>query len=1103
VNFPSSYTIVVTALDRLGNSTEITRELLIVNDPTAPVAVVANPIPGYRNGVFSPGSFTWVQDGAPKINEKDGVILSTTYTYLLDQVSRGQGYNPRNASDQRVNYSFFSRSGSYEGIVNLNGTTIVNGRITGIPESAEVEFPGSSGGFGPSGLGVVDNQLDPGQDSRLDVVVDLFRADAALESFKIFINGEDVTPGNGNLNSDAGPISVPLLRYPSEGSLAPGQYVVTAEVTDQDGEVGISRSLVFTIDPFEELEVNLTSDAGDEVNQGDTITYLVEVTPNDSLDTVEIFDSSTNDSLGFASRVTINAEVFYRFTRTYDEAGNFSIFARATTFSEQQVASNQVSVDVLPFNDAVVTITSPEEDADLILGSSLTFSAEASASPGISSITWFVNNNPIETVESSTASFVFVSGIQDGQFPLGTYTVTASTIDNFGNQVGSIESIVVSVVASDISVRITSPSDNRVVIEGERLTFIATASSSVGVASVEWFVGQTLLETDNDTPYSFTNDFTSSGEFSVRAEAIDTLGNRSASSAITVTVNPPNALLRNRDFVTSMYNLLLGRVPNSQEIATALDDLNDSLDSRVNLVAKILGSDSASSATTVPIIYRTMTGEWPNPEETEQALNDFFGEGTRTETRDGTIFLFSRQSFNIDVPAGSRVTATVRSADESGLVDPILQVFSPFGGFVAFDDDSGPGLFPQITFSAFEGGAYTFTVDGFSSSIGNFILEVEIFGEGGEVGNPSALTLALLPEYEARFGVRGEALPFVRQLFRNKHGSNPSALSEVRLLATATGESIEYGTQTIPGYSGNLDVYAAEFALDNENSPFIGPSRLPMSAVHLYEKPNNPADKAGIALLVSALLGEDPTDSIVNSFASYPLNQAILQILTDSRYYSQFPTNSIEGQVAQYMAGFGIFDLSRNGLADDPDGDGASNEAEFNADTDPTDPSDLPAVPIPSSASMVLGMMQTMGELVLTGMDDDADGDGVNNLTEIALGGDPVDSSLGIQLDQRMEPSTSGGGTLIRSSQNTSESKTFVLTYLRLKAGERPADMSIDVEVSTDLVSWQTADPTSSTTVMAADQSGVPERHERVEFRATFDPVLNTSMFVRVAIDTE
>jgi hypothetical protein len=256
-------------------------------------------------------------------------------------------------------------------------------------------------------------------------------------------------------------------------------------------------------------------------------------------------------------------------------------------------------------------------------------------------------------------------------------------------------------------------------------------------------------------------------------------------------------------------------------------------------------------------------------------------------------------------------------------------------------------------------------------------------------------------------------------------------------------------------------------------------------------------------LLVSALLGEDPTDSIVNSFASYPLNQAILQILTDSRYYSQFPTNSIEGQVAQYMAGFGIFDLSRNGLADDPDGDGASNEAEFNADTDPTDPSDLPAVPIPSSASMVLGMMQTMGELVFTGMDDDADGDGVNNLTEIALGGDPVDSSLGIQLDQRMEPSTSGGGTLIRSSQNTSESKTFVLTYLRLKAGERPADMSIDVEVSTDLVSWQTADPASSTTVMAADQSGVPERHERVEFRATFDPVLKTSMFVRVAIDTE
>ena len=230
-----------------------------------------------------------------------------------------------------------------------------------------------------------------------------------------------------------------------------------------------------------------------------------------------------------------------------------------------------------------------------------------------------------------------------------------------------------------------------------------------------------------------------------------------------------------------------------------------------------------------------------------------------------------------------------------------------------------------------------------ASELANAISTLTNGGTG--VTNANALTTSLVSEYESRFAVLNTDIGFVTQLFKNKHsGVSPTPSSQVNLYNILTGGATsidEDGVFVVPGYSGDLISFMTQFALDNTQSGFVV-SGLPLSGLHYYGMPNRPAEDSIIVILISALLGVEPTNAEINALSSVSLIDAVTSVLTDSRYYTGFPTSSADGFVAQKMAALGVFDANLVSATGDADGDGVSNIAEILLNTNPSNTNEGP-----------------------------------------------------------------------------------------------------------------------------------------------------------------
>ena len=86
-------------------------------------------------------------------------------------------------------------------------------------------------------------------------------------------------------------------------------------------------------------------------------------------------------------------------------------------------------------------------------------------------------------------------------------------------------------------VSISAPASGAIV--SGTTTVTASASDSVGVTKVEFFIDNNLIDTDNTAPYRFSWDTTtlSNGSHSLSGKAYDDAGNIGSSNSVTVSVN--------------------------------------------------------------------------------------------------------------------------------------------------------------------------------------------------------------------------------------------------------------------------------------------------------------------------------------------------------------------------------------------------------------------------------------------------------------------------------------------------------------------------------------------------------------------------------------
>jgi hypothetical protein len=469
------------------------------------------------------------------------------------------------------------------------------------------------------------------------------------------------------------------------------------------------------------------------------------------------------------------------------------VFDRDTIVPIEDFEPNPPFITITnPTSGDTVSVTSPFFVSAGALGfdpSSNTFNQQS-----IASVKFFVNG--VERAEITSPPFATQITPQGAD----NLRIFAVATDRRGNETSSsVVSLTTEVVPFDTPiVNLTRPvvGADAEFSRSDVVTLEATISSTAGsnlflsnftLERFDFFVNgiSVFSSTEDLDTYRFDYEINLTGNVDISAGAVyranvgQTVVNVSPDDLIRIQVFEFDPATRDQDFITDVFERILGRAPTDNESENGLQVLDGTLESRSAYLVELLDSSVVETTEVAMLIYRTMTGDWPDNDELAQALDDLLEGG-------------------------------------SGITDA------------------------------------------------------------------NALTAALIPEFEIRFSALNTQRGFMIQTFKNKHGGvAPTPQAENRLFSSQNGPDVSFGGGlTVPGYNGDNVTYITQFALDNDiNTNFSGPGGLPLSAVHLYGIPNDPKEDLKLALLIAALLEQNPTDQRIAQFDGMTLEAAVEEIL--------------------------------------------------------------------------------------------------------------------------------------------------------------------------------------------------------------------------------
>jgi len=850
------------------------------------------------------------------------------------------------------------------------------------------------------------------------------------------LNGADVLGEASLLDGDQ-------FRYridTATAGLAVGTYNLSAQATDNSGNVVVSDLVAVNLKQLA-FAVRFTDSSVLASDPSLGVTYNFEVE-------VDVLDPTTVESVAW---LVDDVEV----ARSTDNAGG-TVYSQEITLtgtSQQEITVTAVATNTFGGKVEViqlielnfvpeVSILKPLEGAFFGQGSVVAVEISASDSDG-----------SIETVEVYEGEVLQGAAVLDDDTKTYHFEYLASTprVVNLQaratDDLGSIgnSTIVAFTVVPPFSVTFTDPTSNPFTLvsdsylNGTHTFKIEVAGlETTTVQSVAWLIDGVVAANDlNGGSLAYSQELTLKKSGVVTALVTDTIGvEQQVSVAVVLSfAEPPSD---DEFFVIDVYQRLFGSEPTAAQLATALEVLKGTLDSRVSFLQQLFDSAEMDENEMVMMVNRTMTGEWPDATELAALRDGTSGSSAGSSSESGNIAAGQTQSFEFYFTAGDRVTLRVLGDSSNGnaLNDPTLTLNGPSGAQVAFDDDSGTGLNPLLDYTATEAGTHTAIVAGWASfSEGDFVIDRIAFNSSdSDAVSAQSLVQELIPDFEARFGltfpttsdVTGpSATNLMNQLFVNKHDAAADISSQTRLYGSLTGPESTSGGLALPGYSGNLIAFTAAFAQDNKLTQY---GAATLSSVHYYTLPNRPVDEVPLALLVSTFLEVDPTDAVLANYAGMAQAAAFAAILEDSRYSDDtVNSNGSDDSVASFVA-----------------------------------------------LAMAEAGAYQLGE---SAPEDDADGDGQSNLEEIAFGGDPGDAS-----DQVAPLEVSVVGS------------DFVVSFIRIQASEV---LTVYVECSEDLINWGDLENIAHT-VKVVEDSSVAEGYERVELSISMK---DNCAFVRLAVD--
>ncbi len=350
----------------------------------------------------------------------------------------------------------------------------------------------------------------------LTVAADAVDSDGSITQVRFFVNGV--------LLNGVDVIS-PYSTVWTANSV--GIYTLTAEATDNNGNVSLSRPVTVTIGANAAPTVALTSPVTGSYSLGNLV--LVSASANDS-------DGSIATVQFFANGLAIGTATAAPFSVSWRPslAGSFNLTAQATDNVGNVAVTLPLAVTITSTAAPAVTIINPVVGMPYGVGNAIPFAATPSGGNGpIAQVQFFVNGASIGAAD--TVSPYSVTWTPNAP---GTYQLLAIATDSAG--LSSSTSATMNLLISGNNaptVAITSPPSGTSVNGGATVILTAVAADADGtIASVRFSANGNGVGTATTIPFSTAWVPSAAGDYTVTAQATDNSGNVTNSTPITVSV---------------------------------------------------------------------------------------------------------------------------------------------------------------------------------------------------------------------------------------------------------------------------------------------------------------------------------------------------------------------------------------------------------------------------------------------------------------------------------------------------------------------------------------------------------------------------------------
>jgi hypothetical protein len=281
---------------------------------------------------------------------------------------------------------------------------------------------------------------------------------------------------------------------------------------------------------------------------GTPVTVSANVTDNGTVSSVQFYNGTTLLTGGTTGGTAPNYT--YTFTPTN---GSYSITAKATDNDCASTTSSALTFTVAANQAPVITALTATTTTQFYPGQNVTLSCNAVDNDGtVASVSFSVNGGSAIIASNGGSGNVYTATytIPSSASP-GAFSVTATAVDSYSTPASTTSSaITFNVTANTPPVcSLTSPTNGASLLAVGNptatlaMSLTATATDGDNIASVQFYVDNTLVGSGTLASGSYTYSYTASpGTHTFYAKATDTYGATTNSSTASVDIADPNAL---------------------------------------------------------------------------------------------------------------------------------------------------------------------------------------------------------------------------------------------------------------------------------------------------------------------------------------------------------------------------------------------------------------------------------------------------------------------------------------------------------------------------------------------------------------------------------